>query len=536
LYEGAWFCLRIFLDLKIWYQQNNNHMKTRLFVSILGAVLLVTLAGCAVTPDPLEDTERQQRIDTDLKSIFDDQEELKKPLSLSEAIARALKYNLDRRVKLMEEALAMRSLDVTRLDMLPAVVAHAAYNSRNNYDGSQSQKLPINPADPPYLDYNTSVEKRYQTNDITLVWNMLDFGLSYTRAQQQANQVLAAAEIRRKAIQNIVLDTQDAWWRAAAAQRHEAETALVLNHVRLALARSRQIERQRISDPLESLGTQKKLLELTEKMHTHLKEMNNAKVELAILINLKPGTPMMIDLPDEERIPFVPDMSMQELEKYALHFRPELREEDYNARNSHLEARKALLRMLPGLDISIGANHNTNKYLYNDKWTQAGVQIAWNIFNILSGPAAIRQAEAYAGFVDTRRLALSMAVLTQVHLAWRRYQEALSEFNIAKQLEDVESKIFDHTAAAGEALSVNEQDIVITRAAALRSKLRRGLAYAKLQNALGRIYDSIGKDIMPDKAVGDDLATLSKAILVHMNDVYSGKAVRPVVIPETKAE
>jgi outer membrane protein TolC len=60
-----------------------------------------------------------------------DVEPIKGPLTLDEAMARALKYNLDRRARLMEEALALNQLDVSQLDMLPKLMAQAGYASRS---------------------------------------------------------------------------------------------------------------------------------------------------------------------------------------------------------------------------------------------------------------------------------------------------------------------------------------------------------------------------------------------------------------------
>ena len=45
-------------------------------------------------------------------------------------------------------------------------------------------------------------------------WNLLDFGVSYYRARQQADQVLIAEERKRKVVQNILADTRNAYWRA----------------------------------------------------------------------------------------------------------------------------------------------------------------------------------------------------------------------------------------------------------------------------------------------------------------------------------
>ena len=67
-----------------------------------GIALLVS--GCAVTPEPISEDERLARASADLEAMFADQEGLTGPITLSEAMARAVKYNLDHRVKLMEEA------------------------------------------------------------------------------------------------------------------------------------------------------------------------------------------------------------------------------------------------------------------------------------------------------------------------------------------------------------------------------------------------------------------------------------------------
>lgn len=67
---------------------------------------------------------QQQKDSVNLRK---DVEPITGPLTLDEAMARALKYNLDRRSKQMEEALALGQLDVNKYDMLPRVLAQAGY-------------------------------------------------------------------------------------------------------------------------------------------------------------------------------------------------------------------------------------------------------------------------------------------------------------------------------------------------------------------------------------------------------------------------
>lgn len=56
---------------------------------------------------------------------------------------------------------------------------------------------------------------------------------------------------------------------------------------------------------------------------------------------------------------------MARLETEALASRPELREQDYQTRISSAETRKAMLRMLPGLEFSAGGHYDSNSFLVN---------------------------------------------------------------------------------------------------------------------------------------------------------------------------
>lgn len=110
---------------------------------------------------------------------------------------------------------------------------------------------------------------------------------------------------------------------------------------------------------------------------------------------------------------------MARLETEALASRPELREQDYQTRISSAETRKAMLRMLPGLEFSAGGHYDSNSFLVNDKWADLGVKVTWNLFNVLSAPAAIDVAKAGEEVATARRQAMSIAVLAQLYVAQR---------------------------------------------------------------------------------------------------------------------
>ena len=154
----------------------------------------IVIGGCAVTPEPVTQESLVQQRDDDMNRIFANQEPVEGPISLYEAMARALKYNLDNRVKLMEEALSVGELEVMRYDMLPDLTLDAGYHWRNNQPGASSESLITGTES---LEPSKSIERIYFDNSLIMSWNVLDFGVSYVRSQQQANRVMMMKERRR---------------------------------------------------------------------------------------------------------------------------------------------------------------------------------------------------------------------------------------------------------------------------------------------------------------------------------------------------
>src|SRR5450631_3460262 len=100
--------------------------------------LCLGLVGCAAVPTPFSDQARLTRLQGDSSLMFAGQEPLTGPVDLYEAIARGLKYNLDKRLKLMELGFADARLQEDATGMLPKVVMDAGYSTRDNWNASSS--------------------------------------------------------------------------------------------------------------------------------------------------------------------------------------------------------------------------------------------------------------------------------------------------------------------------------------------------------------------------------------------------------------
>jgi len=466
------------------------------------------LAACTITPTPLTEEQLSTRVESDRQVMFAGQEPVTSEITFNEAVARALKYNLDYRLKLMETALASGLLDVSRYDMLPKIVASAGYTGRNNDSGGTSVSILTGQET---LSPSTSQEQQRWLANAEFSWNVLDFGVSYYRAHQLADETLIAEERKRRVAQNIVQDVRGAYWRALGAQRLVGEADELLVRVRAALEKSRLAEKMGLLPPPQALAYQRALLDALTLINIRRQEIEFAKHELAALMNLPPSTPFRLADEPESRLPKIP-RDPSELEKLALRMRPELREEDYRKRISLAETKRAVLNLLPGIRLDFAARYDSNKYLYYQSWTEGGIEIFGNLMRLLAYPAVEKSNEARIQVDEARRLALSMAVLTQVRVSIERYNLALADFDTANEASEVDQRLLKYAQAAATTRVDTELEVIRTEARALIARFQRYASYANAQVAYGRIYNSLGLDVLPEHLENNDVASLANSI------------------------
>jgi outer membrane protein TolC len=247
-------------------------------------------------------------------------------------------------------------------------------------------------------------------------------------------------------------------------------------------------------------------------------ELAQAKPRLASLMNLEPGRSYTLAVPDSMRVPEL-QAALSHMEETALMQRPELIEARYNERISVLETRKALARLLPGIEISLSERYDSNRFLVDNQWTDAGLRVSWNLFNVLSGQKIMDTAEAQVDVARTQRLALNMAVLSQVHIAYRDYLGRKRQYELATGLDDVSSRILQHTRNAVRSDAQGKMAEIRAEAGALFSELRRYQTYGGLHNAYGAMLSTLGTDPLPEQVAAHDLKTLTKAIAAAQDDL-----------------
>lgn len=500
---------------------------------LIGVVMVsVCLGGCAFVPHPLTDAERAAEANRDLADVFAPQEPLTHALTLEEAFARAIAYNLDERVKLMERSVAERDFEISKFDMLPKVIATAGASTRNNVLASSSTAVGTGEQS---LVPSTSTDSDLKFADLTTSFNILDFWVSYFNSKQQANKVLVAEEQRRRVLQGLFQDVRRAFWRAASAQRLSNDIREATREAKNALESSRKSETLRA--PIDALRYQKALLDALRDLQSVEQLLGASKIELAQLINLPPGTNYSLAVPRNLRIEGV-KLPIRQMEDVALIRNPEIRESSYQVRISADETRKTLARNLPGINFSYGPNYDSNSFLVNNTWAAGAVRLSGNLVSIISIPEQLKRGNLAEETAITRREALSVATLAKLHIAYQQYLAAAQEYRWADQLASVDRRLYEQISNRTETDAQSELERVSARVSTVQSDLRRYRAYAEAQAALGRLYDVVGIDPVPEAMASLDIASLSAAIrrsasdwksdrLEHLSDGGSGATQAP---------
>ena len=479
-------------------------------LAVVAAALF--LAGCTVTPKLATQQEVRDRVTADTALMYVNQAPINGPVTMEEAVARSLKYNLDYRLKKMESALSLGLADYASYDMLPNLLATAGYRARSNDSGGTSIGILDGVQS---LRPSTSEERRHTLAGAEFSWNVLDFGVSYYRARQQADQYLVAEERRRKVVQNLVQDVRAAYWRALGAQRLAAQTKDILERANLALARSREAETQRVISPAQALNYQRALLDAISFLNQRRLDLEFANRELAALMNVEPGINFVVSEAVEAKLPAPPN-DVRKLEDMALLQRPELREEDFKKRITADEARRQILGMLPGISLDSGVQYDSNNLLNSSSWSQGGVRISWNLLRLLALPTLKSTQEQQVRTDQARRMALSMAIMTQLRVGVERYRLAVEDFKLADTAAQVDKRLADYTRASVTARLESELEAIRTQARAVLGNYQRANTYATAQIAFGRLYNTLGFDPLPDDFEGNALPQLTERVRVHL--------------------
>src|SRR5690606_7901862 len=123
-----------------------------------------------------------------------------------------------------------------------------------------------------------------------------------------------------------------------------------------------------------------------------------------------------------------------------------------------------------------------------------------------------RAHEAQEKTDDYRRMALGMAVLTQVRIGVQRYALAKADLDLARESARVDGRLFHYAKAAASSRVDSELEVIRAEARELLTTYQQYASYSNAQSAWGRLYNSVGLDVLPEEIASLDVKALAQAI------------------------
>ncbi len=499
-------------------------------------ILLVLSLGVVVScakrnPEPITSEDFIKSAEDDLAKIQEIKEQndfFNKDLKIDlyTAIALAIENNKDLKVKLLETSLANRKIEDVEFEMLPTMAANAGYTGSDRYKTTASATVPSTDlAGSIGSSYSTSRDRDVSEQDVGFSWNALDFGLSYIRAGQSSDKFLISKELEKKAANNITKDVIRAYWNALSAEKLIKKYDPLLIKVNNALNDSQKIEELLLQKPMDALLYQKELLDIQRALQSQKQSFINAKIELGALMGLLPNEKFVLVQTDQPLNEL--NMKLKHMEKHALVNRPELIENHYEERISIAETKAGIRSLLPGLNFNAAWTSSSNDYLMNKTNFEYGSSIGANLLNVFRAPKLKEVNEMNTEIIKEQRLALSMAVLSQVHLSNIEYQMALEEYETADRYYDVSRKITEQVRNAQKIARFGELELIREEASLLVAELRRDIAFSKVQFSVAQVYTSVGVDVTTRESL--QIGTKEFAEIIKKNFKDTGKNFKAIV-------
>jgi len=467
---------------------------------LLVLLLLITLSGCynkTESPQFCDVRQENAKEDSDylyLRTILPD-----RPLTLLDIIEIANQLNLDLLVKKLDWTIQEEIASGETLKMLPSFI-YSSWNSHRNNSTASSQLTSTTGALSPPLISSTQTDHHW---DYTLTWNLLDFGLAYFRSRSEIDRAQVARFQYEKVKQNLVLDIYKSYWKAVSAKissEHSKEVIALSQNVKITTQRE---AKERLISSIQGFQTEDQMLQIQKRLIYLEDAYFEAKAELAGLMGI-PQT-YCFELAPFELSEMPDEFDLCEMEDIALLNRPELYGADFQGSITANQARVELLQMFPSFSLFEGFHTDKNPFLLHSTWILVGCQMAWNLFSLpqhLVDTLAARDRQ-YQAYIS--RLALTVGVISQVNIAYWKYQEAFHQYNLQREITSVQRRLADATKKQFLYGLIGIVDVVKTEGDAVESETALFGLYGDLQVALEQINNAMGRPLLYNTIENDAL-------------------------------
>lgn len=457
--------------------------------------LFFLLSGCARQYNVNMDALRQKNMALDM-DLLTPQEPVvfAEPLTLQRVIELGLKNNLDMRLSEVLAQIADDEVVVEKLKMLPNLDADGRMQHRSNHEVTDYEHGVTG-----YQESNSySDEKDSRTANLTLSWNILDFGLSYIRSRQagMTEEIKQMEKVRQG--QKLAMELAGAYYRVVFAEvdlKHIQEVkAQVAEYKDTLVAMATQ---GRI-DPLTSRELEKRLVDMAITASKVRGEISGAYIELRRLMGLRPNTVFSLEGKGFAKVaadlPTFDSLDGASLERIALLNRPELFATDLQVKIQQDEARAALLRMFPSLHFDAGVSFDSNKFLHENSWNTVGAGVAYNLLSLPSKYMSMKAREKGVSKAELERLANTAGIIAQVHMALHDYVVKREQFKLFDESYGISTEMMNMTRTREEIGKVSKARLTRSMLESMVAKLERDRSLIDYLNAYNRFMVALGLD------------------------------------------
>lgn len=468
--------------------------KTRnLKSSLIGCVLLATtaLTGCSTTAVQYNADTVSGVTDAALRPQAAALE-LTGPLKIDDVRNRTLAHNSEyarAQTQLME---TVRKAGQRGKDLLPQVYASSYGTWRNNASASVGMKVDDTSGSMPE-DFYTAQDQAIAISNFTTSWDLLEIGLSGFKANRRAINAYAQGEQNQYLCNKLMVDVENAYWRAVAFEQAEKKADWLKGRVAYALTLSERRANDNPESKLQELMFQRELIDINRWYQSLFRSLVSAKPELARLMNLPAGTEF--DLQSTRLPSGLGELGKQDtlsLITAAYKNRPEIRQSLYKSDLTELKNEEDLWRHLPAMRFFIGGNNNTNSFVLNSNFVSAGASLSWDLLRL--GQIGETKRNGKIALADDKRQTeiLASAIMAQVMIAREQMHKLDYDLTLAWKALSIQGEITDDLNI--DVVSGEKPETYLVKEELMRelSFIREQMARAELHTAKARLQQSIG--------------------------------------------
>ncbi len=476
---------------------NGKPIRRNSLLAVLAiAVAPLWLAGC----EPFKDftkpanpaADRAERVGEALR-VASERERVSGSLTPAAAVSYALRNNFDLKVANIELAYREEEQRGARMRMLPRLQAQVDLSTRNHPDASSSTNARTGAQ---YLQQSYSTDRTTYPAEISLVWNLLDFGAGYLRSRQAGEKLLHSREQIRRLRQQTAFEVLSAYWRMAAAAENAREAEILIASMREQIDYIHESRSRGVLAAAEASRRELALLGGMVEAEHWLRIRDSSRIELARAMGcLDADLEVAAMESDGGLFGDLAGEPLPALQQAALYKRPELYQADSQERISLDEAKLALLQMAPNANLSLALNHNNDSHLMWSDWATAGIRVTWNLLAIPARLSERRSALLQKEAAREKGMAVAAAIVLQVAMARSEWSHARAQMERVTGRAEVRGALVESLAEAEKEGQTRPGEVLHERVRLLDERGFARMKGAEERIALARLASAVGYDL-----------------------------------------